>query len=451
MTDKRFLIHQPRFGAFLPVFLSMRYFNSYIGLLFLLPMTTLVASPLGFESLVQTALTNNRDLKAARFTVWKAKGRLAQAGKWINPELELSGFSDVVFRNEGAGAFSLGIAQEFPLTSRLSLAKESARLDVLRSLREIRNHERLLIAKVRTSIFAFLASVSRAAILADLLQTANKTTALADERFAAGQGSLTEKCLALVDQRKISHELDATRLSSELTLLELKALLGLEAKEILTLSDTLDSGIRKLDLLTDMNPSIMHRPDVDLLILGEEKAHLEIALAQAEAWEGIRIGIQYTYDRNLDEPEGLGTDNFLGLAVSIPLPVWNQKKGLLEERTAVLDETRARISAARLEIENALASSLIQTKKLKKRLDEFDSQTLSPIINASEEMTTGFEAGRVELRDLFAVREQLGKLRLDRISLQTQLASALTDLESTAASHPAIRRNYVIPTSRIDL
>jgi outer membrane protein, heavy metal efflux system len=195
----------------------------------------------------------------------------------------------------------------------------------------------------------------------------------------------------------------------------------------------------------------MHRPDVDLLILGEEKAHLEIALAQAEAWEGIRIGIQYTYDRNLDEPEGLGTDNFLGLAVSIPLPVWNQKKGLLEERTAVLDETRARISAARLEIENALASSLIQTKKLKKRLDEFDSQTLSPIINASEEMTTGFEAGRVELRDLFAVREQLGKLRLDRISLQTQLASALTDLESTAASHPAIRRNYVIPTSRIDL
>lgn len=399
------------------------------------------ASSIGLESAVQTALSNNRDLQAAHYSVWKAKGRLAQAGKWPNPELELSGMSDVVFRNEGAGAFTAGLAQTFPLTARLSLAKESARVDVLRSLREIRNRERLLIAEVRATSMEILESQARAKALEDLLASAQKTSSLAEERLAAGQGSLAEKSLSLVDQRRIANELDSARLTQNLALLKLKTLLGLGANEPLELSGTLESAIAKLG--TPSSPKSIHRPDVDLLALEEEKAGIEIALARAEAWEGIRLGIQYTYDQNMDEPEGLGTDNFLGLAVSIPLPVWDQKKGLIEERTAIRDESRARLRAAKLEIENALASALRRVALLRSRLAAFDTQTLDPVSKSVEEMTAAFESGRVDMRDLFIVREKLGQLRLERIALQSQLALALADLESTTGSHPTIRREYL--------
>lgn len=128
----------------------------------------------------------------------------------------------------------------------------------------------------------------------------------------------------------------------------------------LELSETLESAIQILG--APSSPQSIHRPDVDLLTLEEEKAGLEIALARAEAWEGIRIGIQYTYDQNTDEPEGLGTDQFLGLAVSIPLPVWDQKKGTIEERTASRDETTARLRAAKLEIENSFASAWVENE-----------------------------------------------------------------------------------------
>ena len=400
---------------------------------------------ISLESAVQTALSNNRDLQAAHYAVWKAKGRLAQAGKWPNPELELSGMSDVVFRNEGAGAFTVGLAQTFPLTARLSLAKESARVDVLRALREIRNRERLLIAEVRTTSIEILDSQARAKALEDLLASAQKTSSLAEERLAAGQGSLAEKSLSLVDQRRIANELDSARLTQNLALLKLKTLLGLGANEPLELSGTLESAIEKLG--TPSSPKSIHRPDVDLLTLEEEKAGIEIALARAEAWEGIRLGIQYTYDRNTDAPEGLGTDQFLGLAVSIPLPVWDQKKGLIEERTAFREESRARLRAAKLEIENALASALRRVALLRSRLAAFDTQTLDPVSKSVEEMTTAFESGRVDMRDLFIVREKLGQLRLERIALQSQLALALADLESTTGSHPAIHRDYLATTS----
>ncbi|MFM8831868.1 MAG: TolC family protein [Spartobacteria bacterium] len=396
---------------------------------------------ISIEFAVQTALSNNRDLQAAHYAVSKAKGRLAQAGKWPNPELELSGMSDVVFRNEGAGAFTVGLAQTFPLTARLSLAKESARVDVLRALREIRNCERLLIFEARDTSIEIMASQARARVLEDLLASSQKTSSLAEERLAAGQGSLAEKSLSLVDQRRIANELDSARLTQNLALLKLKTLLGLGANEPLELSGTLESAIEKLG--APSSPKSIHRPDVDLLALEEEKAGIEIALARAEAWEGIRLGVEYTYDKNVDQPEGLGTDNFLGLAVSIPLPVWDQKKGLVEERIAIRDESLARLRAAKLEIENALASALRRVALLRSRLAAFDAQTLEPVSKSVEEMTIAFESGRVDMRDLFSVREKLGQLRLERIALQSQLALALADLESTTGSHPTIRREYL--------
>lgn len=410
-------------------------------LLSFLALIPLQASTLGLESLVQTALANNRDLQAARFAVAKARARLAQAGKWPNPELELSGLTDVVFRNEGAGAFTVGLAQTFPLTARLSLARGAARVDVLRALREIRNHERLLVAEVRATSIQILEANARIQALQQLLAESEKTSALADQRLAAGQGTLAEKSLALVDQRRIANDLDSARLAENLALIQLKTLLGLGANDPLALSDSLVGAIKKLR--TAKPPKTLHRPDVDLLALEEEKADIEIALARAEAWEGIRLGVQYTYDQNTDEPEGLGTDQFLGLAVSIPLPVWDQKKGLVEERTARRNETQARLRAARLELENALASTLRRAALLESRLAAFDSKTLEPVTKSLAELTTAFEDGRVDLRDLFTVREKLGQLRLERIALESQLAQALADLESTTGSHPAIRRQYL--------
>ena len=407
-------------------------------------LATTPAFGISLESTVQTALSNNRELQAARFAVSKAKGRLAQAGKWPNPELELSGMSDVVFRNEGAGAFTVGLAQTFPLTARLSLARESARVDVLRALREIRNRERLLIAEVRATSIEILESQARAKALEDLLAASQKTSSLAEERLAAGQGSLAEKSLSLVDQRRIANELDSARLTQNLGVMKLKTLLGLGANDPLELSGTLESAIQILG--APSSPKTIHRPDVDLLALEEEKAGLEIALARAEAWEGIRLGIQYTYDQNTDEPEGLGTDQFLGLAVSIPLPVWDQKIGAIEERTALRDETSARLRAAKLEIENSLASALRRVALLRSRLAAFDTQTLAPVSQSTEEMTAAFETGRVDMRDLFIVREKLGQLRLERIALQSQFALALADLESTTGNHPAIRREYLAAT-----
>ena len=406
------------------------------------------ATTLGLEAAVQTALMNNRGLQAAQFTVWKAKGRLAQAGKWMNPELELAGMSDVLFGNKGEGAFSVGVYQTFPLTARLGLAREATRFDVLCALREIRNQERLLIAETQGAYFHALESQARAEALAGLREAAGKTLAFTRQRIEAGQGGLPEQSLALVEERRIWNEGQEARTDAELRTLALKTLLGLEADQPLRLSDSFDTAFAKISTRIPPRPATLHRPDAELLLLEVERAGLEIQLARAEAWSGVRIGVEYTYDQGMDEPEGLGTDHFLGVSVSLPLPLLDAKEGLIEERSAARDEASARLRAARLEMGNAVATALRSVALLKSRIKEFENEVIQPVAQTEKDLDQAFTRGLVDFRDLLVIRHQQANLELELISLRAQLAAALIALESASGGHPSVRREYLVPSSK---
>ncbi|MGA0112260.1 MAG: TolC family protein, partial [Chthoniobacterales bacterium] len=124
---------------------QIRFFR-LAALLLAVWVSSAVAKDLSLQEAVHTALMNNRDLAAARHIVGQAQGRLRQAGLLPNPEVEFNGYSDFVSDREGEGAFVIGLHQWFPLTSRLGLARQVARVDVAMALREVRNRERLLVA-----------------------------------------------------------------------------------------------------------------------------------------------------------------------------------------------------------------------------------------------------------------------------------------------------------------
>ena len=101
------------------------------------------------DEAVRTALTNNLDLRAARYEVEKARGRLIQAELWQNPELESGGRTDRLGNNEGERTVNTGFVQAFPITGRLKFAKAVSRVDVAQAMVKIGNRGRLHIGEVQ--------------------------------------------------------------------------------------------------------------------------------------------------------------------------------------------------------------------------------------------------------------------------------------------------------------
>lgn len=391
---------------------------------------------ISFEGAVQSALINNRELRAARYAVERAQGRLRQTGRWANPEIEASGMSDFAFGNKGEAAFSVGIYQTFPITSRLGLSRQIGRLDVERAIREIRNHERLLIERVQTQYIRAVAGQEKIALWKRIEEQQREIVATVAERVELGQASAAEAALAASTRTTAWNHLSEAETAAALDLIALKTLLGFPAEHPLRLTDSLPRIIEFLRNRTGERPTVLHRPDADLVLLEADRADLEIRLARAEAWEGIRIGVEYSNDRGIDAPDGLGTDQFLGIKVSIPVPLWNSNQGTVAEKQALRSEMQVRLEAIQLDIANSLAAGLRQVNLLRRRAQEIRSRGVGPLHGYELEVRQGFAEGRVDLRDWLTVRSQLSEMEVAEAGVAAELAEAYAKLAAVVGVGP---------------
>jgi len=403
------------------------------------------AADLSLESAVQTALMGNRDLVAARFAVHKAEGRLRQAGLLPNPEIEFNGFSDFVSSTDGEGEFVVGLHQELPLTSRLSISREISRVGVAEALREVRNYERLLISRVQVLYVRAQAARLRAGAAGTAKFDAAKSAELAATRLSAGQGTLAESALARVEEQRWGTVATSAATEGETLLLDLKTALGMSAGEPLILSQSLESVLQTLQSRANQSLTFS-RPDVELALLELDRAGAETRLAKASAWEGIRVGVEYMQDRGVDAPGGIDTGYFLGVKVSLPLPVWDQKKGEIQTSQATEEQRAARVRALELEVANGLAAARRRVALLDTQWRRYGSDTQPVIDGAGREMTQGFEEGRVDARDLLLVRAQSASLGVEAARIIEDLALALIELEAVGGTHPAVAAPYVEET-----
>jgi outer membrane protein, heavy metal efflux system len=403
------------------------------------------AADLSLESAVQTALMANRDLVAARFAVHKAEGRLRQAGLLPNPEIEFNGFSDFVSSTDGEGEFVVGLHQELPLTSRLSISREISRVGVAEALREVRNYERLLISRVQALYVRAQAARVRAGAAGTAKFDAAKSAELAATRLSAGQGTLAESALARVEEQRWGTVATSAATEGETLLLDLKTALGMSAGESLVLSQSLESVLETLQSRANQSLTFS-RPDVELALLELDRAGAETRLAKASAWEGIRVGVEYMQDRGVDAPGGIDNGYFLGVKVSLPLPVWDQKKGEIQTSQATEEQRAARVRALELEVANGLAAARRRVALLDTQWRRYGSDTQPVIDGAGREMTQGFEEGRVDARDLLLVRAQSASLGVEAARIIEDLALALIELEAVGGTHPAVAAPYVEET-----
>jgi len=419
----------------------MRKSPHFVLLMLLGTSVPLVGADLSMEGAVQAALMSNRPLAAAKFEINKAKARLLQAGLLPNPEFEFAGMSDLIAQNEGEGGFSVGLSQTFPITSRLTIARELSRFEVAKALREIRDQERLLIAEVQSRYVQVQAArlIERAAM--EARQSSVGLVDLTEKRLAAGQGSLAEGALLRVEERKWWTESTNAKTITETKLLELKTLLGIPADSPLNLTESLES------IAVDLRQSLpgsgdIQRPDVDLALLEIDQAGAELRLARAEAWEGVTLGLEYTYDRAIDEPEGMGTSKFFGIRVSVPLPLWNTGRGAIKEGLASKQQAQARVRAVELEVGNAIALMVRKTRLYEDQLENYRTTTEGIVASSEKELASGFEQGRVDLRDLLQIRAQIAHLRIDGVTILENVVLALIEWQAATGGHPTIRRPY---------
>lgn len=365
------------------------------------------------ETAPDYALRHNPVLTAARLRIDEARGRLKQSGRLTNPELGLD-FDRGTSKPEGA--LGLKLTQKFPVTARLRLEKAISRAELSAAEAEVRNAERKLVAEVQTVVLKLLALGSQRALRERQLGNTEELVGFTRRRVEAGEASGIDASQVEIEAVQLRTELLQFSVEQSALLGELRPMLGMMAGGELIISGSLPG----LTSLPDGPANTPDRADLEAAERMTEVARQTAALARAQRWEDLSLELKVEGQRSEDVPVGFERDTFLGIRLGVPLPLWNQNDGRIQEAAAAARRAEKETAALASTIAGETTAARDAMRMLARVVNEIDSQLLPRAGKLEQELREAYSTGQTPLQDVLRARDR-------RLSIERQRFEALRD------------------------
>ena len=327
------------------------------------------------DELVGQALRQNAELGAARADVEAALGRLRQAGLRPNPMLGLAGQQNVSGPDNNV---SVGVTLPLDLNGRKGgrIGVAEGELAIMRA--QVAERERRLRAEVRMKAGEALAAARNVVVTGELLEANRTALRLTQERVRTGAAPTLEGSLMEVEVNR----LDATRqvLESRLEVLrlQLKALVGLEPEQPLTLRGELDGSDVRLERAEGLARALALRPDLEAARADVALARARVRKEEAEGRWDASVNVGYQRQETGFMLNGLtdrgGTRpiqdvfHMVGGGITITLPVRNRNQGNVQAAGAEVRAAERRREFLELQIRQEVAAAFTQSEVARRSL-----------------------------------------------------------------------------------
>lgn len=390
--------------------------------------------PLTLDNIGDYASRHNPTLAAARFRIEEARGRLQQSGRLSNPELG-SEFMQSVRTPERS--FEIAFTQRFPITARLRLEKAVSRAELAAAEAEVRDQERRLALTVRTAAVKLLSVDSHRALRQRQLENSRQLVEFTRKRLESAEAAPVEVLQLELEERQLEAEI--LQLDTERASLvgELRPQLGLAPADEPVISGNLPVPSR-----IPAPAGTFARPDLEAARASVDAARSAVDLARAQKWEDIGVGIVAQSERAEDAPEGYMRDEFVGLRLSIPLPIWNDNSGRVREAKAAAARKAKEVDALAVNIRGEIEGARAEMATLSKLMSTLDESLLPAATQIEEQLRVAYTAGQSPLTEVLRARDR-------RLQLERQRIDALRDFHLARMRHEtAVGRTSAGKTSR---
>ena len=413
----------------------------------LISVNTVVAqdrvNTLSLDDIQSIAIGENKGLLSARFLIRAAEGRLRQSGLWPNPELELARTSDRSFNNEGEYTGSVGFNQKFPISGRIARAKNVARVDVAQAAAEVRNQERLLLGEVLKNSRNLLVFDEKLGLNEHSQNILSGLISASQKRLKQAEISSVDVNLERIELQKLSFRASALRIEREQTRIALNVLLSRPPQELITVTGSVKFETDLSNLKISVEEAIALRPDRQMAALAINRAAAEAKLAKAERFEDWTVG--FGYDRDISKFDSSVVvnqkDDFLGLRLTIPLPLWNQNQGKIAEASANQSRAEVELSALDLKISAEIETARSEIQRLLPVLKQYENEALKLSEDNARMLQRSYADGLVPISAVIQAQQQLFEIQEAYTDSLITFFQASTELQTALASNPFLQRS----------
>lgn len=416
-----------------------------LGLLSLAVGTTTATSTPDVEAFVTEALGAHPEVSAAQQRALAAKARVEPAGAWDDPTFSLGiqnlPYDPLSLNATPMSGVRVGLAQRFPWPGKRSLAEDAARARAEAAEAGVEEQKNSLAAAVRGVYYDIhLLDVSKN-VLATNLGLLDRFIEIADTKYRVGNGLQQDVLRARVARSKLEEEMLAVERARAASVEHLRNLLAragpLAVPRLLDVPvSTPREGLAQAELLERAESA---RPLLRALARDVEGAQASAELAGKAALPDFGVSLSYTFRGDAGGRDPANGADFLGLGVSVGLPVfYGSKQGpAAEAARADGSAAEAKLEAARLEIRGLVDRALVELPRLERQMDKYARDIIPTTEQTLEADLVAYQVDKVSFLDVLDVEMKLVRYQIDFHRLHVAHEKLLVELARAVGVAPS--------------
>jgi cobalt-zinc-cadmium efflux system outer membrane protein len=401
------------------------------------------------DAAVAYALAHNGELEAARKEIDAARARSRQARLRANPKLDIEGTRQIPPGKDNSVMASAMLPLE--LGGRRAARITVAEREVEVREREFANRERLLAGEIRMKFGEGLSQAMRLSVTDQLVEANQQSFNLIAAKVVEGATPPLEQNMALVELNRLKSMRESVAGKVEVSLFELRNLIGMPPEQPLRLKGDFDHLIDQLpSAAEETERALRERPDVQAFRANENLAAARIEQARAEGrWDA---GLTAGYERMNSSFPVFGVNehgqlqpvqdvfHFLKFGVSLDLPVRNKNQGAIEAALADSEAAKSRREFAELTVRREVASAYAQYDRAVRAEEIFRVGARDPARANLDVVRQTYELGSKTLLDFIAEQRRFIELENDFIEAQLAVYNARVEIARATASPELMKR-----------
>ncbi|MCH8261691.1 MAG: TolC family protein [Proteobacteria bacterium] len=347
------------------------------------------------EIATQRVLEIAPESKSSQSEIRARQGALQQAGAWPNPKIELRA-DDKVGKDTGTGGTDLTVltlSQSIPVSGRLGYQKAVASAE-LNAARSTKRYQQLILENQSAQRFHTLQlAVARLRLAEKRLQLADELQKAGQRRAKAGDIPKLERLRLDLIREAAQQILDKYEGKYNEALSQFRAYLELPITIIPELSSL--EPFEPVPELENLLAGLPRHPALVAAKYRMEGARQEVHLISAGRLPDPELRLFYEQDFLNGRRQDV-----MGVGIGISIPLWDRKKGRLQEVRAQMDQSLWKFKALERDLGSRLKQSYLHLSHLVQQGEHYRTRVYEPAGMVFDLTRKAYVSGEVEILSL---------------------------------------------------
>lgn len=392
------------------------------------------AENLSLNALIDEALKNNPQIKAAKFRAEAAKSRVKLLRTLDDPKFEYEYDKIIPSMISGATGMSMSpmrtfsISQDVPFPTKLLLRKQAAEKESRAYEQEYKETERKVIQNLKNAYFELFLSHKKIAITQENLNLISQFIEVANKKYSVGQATQADSLKAQVEHSKLSNEL--VLLSQEEKIAESMINALLSRPQDALMGEPQEKSNKDLEFNEDKIIKLTKesRPELKSFKEMMRKSEIDYALSKQEYLPDF----MFKYKR--EQKNGSAGAWAGSIGMTIPLWFWEKQNSFVKEARANNEVVKAEYKQEENMVLFEARSALVKFEAAKNLVKIYETGVLPQAQAALDTAVLGYQAGKLEFLELLDSQRSLREFQMEYFQAQADLEIALADLERSVGT-----------------